>query len=190
MLARGSTNPLTRVPPRALTLSPFIDGTHTASLYRARVPNILSRRLRQPIPSWPYRLHGAPAPPAHPTQPWLGLTVNVSPYSAAALVAGLFEADRREDLPGRFAVGNAQHTNERSRDCQIGMHSRCAVLGWHHLCVERHIAEPKWRLRCAEDLVSRRSGGTRGAMPMGWWESLCGELAHHIREECRTSREL
>eukprot|EP00964_Phaeocystis_antarctica_P080657 scaffold50386_cov65-Phaeocystis_antarctica.AAC.4 len=98
--------------------------------------------------------------------------------------------DRREDLPGRFAVGNAQHTNERSRDCQIGMHSRCAVLGWHHLCVERHIAEPKWRLRCAEDLVSRRSGGTRGAMPMGWWESLCGELAHHIREECRTSREL
>ena len=181
---------MTRVPPRALTLSPFIDGTHTASLYRARVPNILSRRLRQPIPSWPYRLHGAPAPPAHPTQPWLGLTVNVSPYSAAALVAGLFEADRREDLPGRFAVGNAQHTNERSRDCQIGMHSRCAVLGWHHLCVERHIAEPKWRLRCAEDLVSRRSGGTRGAMPMGWWESLCGELAHHIREECRTSREL
>ena len=35
---------------------------HGASLH------ILSRRLRRPIPSWPYRLHGAPAPPelTHP----------------------------------------------------------------------------------------------------------------------------
>eukprot|EP00964_Phaeocystis_antarctica_P099088 scaffold64985_cov57-Phaeocystis_antarctica.AAC.2 len=32
-------------------------------------PYILLQRLRRPIPSWPYRLHGAPAPSALPTQP-------------------------------------------------------------------------------------------------------------------------
>ena len=37
--------------------------TVTASLY------ILSRRLRRPIPSWPYRLHGAPAPALLTTHP-------------------------------------------------------------------------------------------------------------------------
>ena len=38
----------------------FVDGSHTAFSY------ICSRHLRRPIPSWPYRLHGAPAPSPPP----------------------------------------------------------------------------------------------------------------------------
>ena len=43
--------------------TPTRPAPHTASLY------ILSRRLRRPIPSWPYRLHGAPAPSVSPPRP-------------------------------------------------------------------------------------------------------------------------
>ena len=31
--------------------------------------NIVSQRFRRPIPCWPYRLHGAPAPSALPLPP-------------------------------------------------------------------------------------------------------------------------